>query len=310
MEGEGGRPGAISKRMHPPTHPHAHPHTHVTTLPQGYGLTETCAASFIMLPDPRMAYTVGPPLSATEFRLESVPELKYEATGQPPAVSTRADCFAWFFLSFFLSVFLSFFTCFFVYAARLPLHPPPSLTTSPPPPPPPLPRTQGEVCIRGPLVFAGYFKDPERTKAEFDADGFFHSGELRCCACVCCETLCSPAGGVRRGGGGQRCGTPARHPPTPHPRRPAGDIATVTPQGCLKIVDRKKNIFKMAQGKRGCLWVWGGCCAWRGRCGERGRARPPARPPPPTAPSHSTQASTLLWSTSRTATAPRTRWSR
>ncbi len=54
---------------------------------QGYGLTETCAASFIMLPNrPAMAYTVGPPLAATEFRFESVPELNYDATADPPKV--------------------------------------------------------------------------------------------------------------------------------------------------------------------------------------------------------------------------------
>lgn len=113
---------------------------------QGYGLTETCAASFIMLPDPKMGHTVGPPCAATEFRFESVPELKYDATEDPP---------------------------------------------------------KGEICIRGPMVFAGYYKDPEKTAAEFDGDGFFHTG----------------------------------------------DIGTLTPQGCLKIIDRKKNIFKLAQGE-------------------------------------------------------------
>ena len=113
---------------------------------QGYGLTETCAASFIMLPDPRMAHTVGPPLAPTEFRFESVDELKYDATASPP---------------------------------------------------------KGEICMRGPMLFAGYFKDPEKTAAEFDADGFFHTG----------------------------------------------DIGTLTPEGCLKIIDRKKNIFKLAQGE-------------------------------------------------------------
>ncbi|GAB4818390.1 hypothetical protein N2152v2_005436 [Parachlorella kessleri] len=116
-------------------------------LLQGYGLTETCAASFIMLPNrPSMAYTVGPPLAATEFRFESVPELKYDAAAEPP---------------------------------------------------------KGEICIRGPAVFAGYYKDEEKTKEAFDEDGFFHTG----------------------------------------------DIGMLTPDGCLKIIDRKKNIFKMAQGE-------------------------------------------------------------
>jgi long-chain acyl-CoA synthetase len=52
-------------------------------------------------------------------------------------------------------------------------------------------------------VTPGYYKDAEKTKSEFDEEGFFHSG----------------------------------------------DIGTITPQGALKIVDRKKNIFKLAQGE-------------------------------------------------------------
>jgi len=131
-----------------PIAPHVEDFCNVCLAPvlQGYGLTETCAASFIMLPDPRMAHTVGPPLAPTEFRLESVPELKYDATASPP---------------------------------------------------------KGEVLIRGPMLFAGYYKDPEKTAAEHDVDGFFHTG----------------------------------------------DIATITREGCLKIIDRKKNIFKLAQGE-------------------------------------------------------------
>ncbi|KAI7842469.1 hypothetical protein COHA_003823 [Chlorella ohadii] len=131
-----------------PLAPHVEDFCNVCMAPlmQGYGLTETTAASFIMLPTPKMAYTLGPPLSATEFRLESVPELKYDASGPTP---------------------------------------------------------KGEICIRGPMLFAGYYKDEERTKAEMDEDGFFHTG----------------------------------------------DIGTVNEQGCLKIIDRKKNIFKLAQGE-------------------------------------------------------------
>jgi len=36
----------------------------------------------------------------------------------------------------------------------------------------------GEVCIRGPQVMSGYWRDPGATAAVFDADGFFHSGDV------------------------------------------------------------------------------------------------------------------------------------
>jgi long-subunit acyl-CoA synthetase (AMP-forming) len=46
------------------------------------GLTETCAGSFISLPnDMNMLGTVGLPLQHTEVRLESVPEMGYDALG-------------------------------------------------------------------------------------------------------------------------------------------------------------------------------------------------------------------------------------
>ncbi len=43
----------------------------------------------------------------------------------------------------------------------------------------PLPAgARGEITYRGPALFDGYYKQPEATAAAFDADGFFHSGDL------------------------------------------------------------------------------------------------------------------------------------
>ncbi|KAK3164958.1 hypothetical protein QOZ80_1AG0027070 [Eleusine coracana subsp. coracana] len=113
---------------------------------QGYGLTETCAGSFVSLPNQMsMIGTVGPPVPNIDVRLESVPEMGYDALART---------------------------------------------------------ARGEICIRGETLFSGYYKRDDLTK-EVLVDGWFHTG----------------------------------------------DIGEWQSDGSMKIIDRKKNIFKLSQGE-------------------------------------------------------------
>ncbi|KAI5647131.1 hypothetical protein M9H77_33136 [Catharanthus roseus] len=62
---------------------------------QGYGLTETCAGSFVAQPDKlSMIGTVGPPLPIVDVCLESVPEMGYDALASTPRgeICIRGKC--------------------------------------------------------------------------------------------------------------------------------------------------------------------------------------------------------------------------
>jgi fatty-acyl-CoA synthase len=40
------------------------------------------------------------------------------------------------------------------------------------------PRTNGEVCYRGPNLMKGYWRRPEATAAAIDGEGWFHTGDV------------------------------------------------------------------------------------------------------------------------------------
>ncbi|KAF2088761.1 acetyl-CoA synthetase-like protein [Saccharata proteae CBS 121410] len=41
--------------------------------------------------------------------------------------------------------------------------------------------TRGELCVRGPTVVSGYYRNPKANASDWDADGWFHTGDVAYC---------------------------------------------------------------------------------------------------------------------------------
>lgn len=109
-------------------------------LIQGYALTETACAGTVQMLDDVRCNVVGPPLGSVEIKLRSC----VGGDGEPEVMDRNRK----------------------PYLAVDTLHNgTPCLG-------------RGEVLLRGPSVSSGYFKQPEKTAEVYDADGWFHSGDV------------------------------------------------------------------------------------------------------------------------------------
>lgn len=81
---------------------------------------------------------------------------------------------------------------------------------------------QGEVCVKGTNVFVGYYKDPEKTREVIDQDGWHHTGDI-----------------------GMWLPVRTRN----DPNKQFFNKFFSLQNGTLKIIDRKKHIFKLSQGE-------------------------------------------------------------
>ena len=133
---------------------------------EGYGGTECGGACTVTDPlDLASLGHVGAPLASNEIKLLSVPDLGYTVADTVHGEEHDAAGA--------------------VIKAGLPCE------------------GRGEVCVRGPNVFPGYYKDAANTAEALDADGWLHTG----------------------------------------------DIGLWDARGHLKIIDRRKNMFKLSQGE-------------------------------------------------------------
>lgn len=44
---------------------------------------------------------------------------------------------------------------------------------------------KGEICVKGPIVFNGYFKDEEKTSKTVDSEGWLRTGDIGQWTSVC-----------------------------------------------------------------------------------------------------------------------------
>ena len=88
---------------------------------EGYGLTETCGASFSTHPDDSSIEHIGGPMPGIEAKIREIPEMEYYCTEK--------------------------------------IH-------------------TGELYVRGPSIFIGYFLGQEYTDISIDSDGWFSTGDI------------------------------------------------------------------------------------------------------------------------------------
>lgn len=138
---------------------------------QGYGMTETACVISMTTPGDHVIGHVGGPAACCEIKLDDIPDMNYTHGDKP---YPRGEVVA---------------------APTLPHR---SLLRSgrcPPRAATPAGRAGGDaavrsrplkagrraggaqVCVRGPSVFQGYYKDEEKTRECLDEDGWIHTGQ-------------------------------------------------------------------------------------------------------------------------------------